>query len=204
MDVDLSPSAVEVSRGWKRWWWVTGAFVVIGVLAGLTLALAPASRYSASTTLVVQLPESASDTEALVRTVEALTTSSVVMRDLSDAPGVGLSPTEVEDRLDVQRPTGSAVIDVVVTDSSRARAEVIAGQLVATLRSRLREMRGSRPAAQAVALGVRSFGGAPQVEAVDRPYARNGALGAAVGAALGLLLATALVTAETRRAGWRR
>jgi capsular polysaccharide biosynthesis protein len=204
MDVDHAPSALDLSHAWRRWWWVIGAFAVIGALTALLVTQLPSDKYSASLTLVVQLPESANDTEALVRTVEALATSTVVLSDLSRAPGVNLSPVDVEDRIDVQRPTGSAVIDVVVTDSSRARAEVIARELVTTLRDRMREMGGRRTPAAAVPLGVRSFGGPPHVDAVDRPRARNGVLGAAVGLVIGLLVATALVTAETRRDGWRR
>jgi capsular polysaccharide biosynthesis protein len=193
------PGSADIGRALRRRWWLVALVALIGATIGAaTSALLP-QTYSATVTLVVQLPKGSADTEALVRTVEALTTSSVVLGDIATNSGTGLSPNGVQDRLQVDRPSGSAVIEVAVLDTSRARARAIAQQVVPSLQQRITESRNSAETSSS-RIAVESFGGGPEVQAVTPPILRNALIGAMAGFALGLLLAVAEAGRAARRA----
>lgn len=181
-------TAQEVSATAFRRWWLILLVALMGAGVSYGVTQLAATSYSASVTLVVQLPSGGSDTEALVRTVEALTTSRILLADLARNSGSGLTPGQVEDRLVIMRPAGSAVIEVSVVDTKAARARSIAEEVVPALKGRLQESR-SESSDGSVSIGVRSFAGGPQVEQVEPPGLRDGVLGGAAGAALGLLVA---------------
>lgn len=182
---------------WRRWWLIA-IFAIVGGLVGVGASAVLPPRYSSTVTLVVQLPNSSADTEALVRTVEALTTSSVVLGDIAASSGTGLSPNDVEDRLTVDRPSGSAVIEVTVVDTSRSTARAVATQVVPSLQQRILQSRSGNDTS-ASRIAIEPFGGGPENEKVSPPLLRNGAIGAAAGFAIGLLVAVAAAGRSNRR-----
>lgn len=191
-------SALDVSWGVRRRWWLVLVLALVAGAASAALTAYGARQYAATVTLIVQLPRASADTEALVRTVESLTTSPVVLGDLGALAGVRLTPAEVEDRLRVERPAGSAVIEVTAEDTSRQRAQTIAENIVPILQARLPEVDPATLTTD-VAIRVEWFGDKVQVIRTDPPTARNGVLGFAVGAAVGLLAATALASRDAAR-----
>ena len=182
------PSSVDLSRALRRRWWLVALVALLGAAIGVGASVALPPKYSATVTLVVQLPKGSADTEALVRTVEALTTSSVVVADIATNSSTGLSPSGIQNRLKIDRPSGSAVISVAVIDTDRNRARAIASQVVPSLQQRITESRSSAEAATSK-IAVESFGGGPEVQKVTPPVVRNALIGAFAGFALGLLLA---------------
>ncbi len=190
------PPRESLSAGVMRRWWMILLGVTIGAVAGFAGSLAAPPSYTASITMIVQVPSNVSDTEAQVSTIEALTTSATVLGDMAQAAGADLSPREVGDRLDLSRPTGSAVVEVTITDSDRQRARGLARALLPSLRDRLSdadlvasETGGQVQSADNVT--VRSFG-APQIEEAATAAPRFTAIGGALGGGLGLLVAALL------------
>ena len=176
-----------------RFWWVVAVAVCLGALAGAAWATYSPQQYSSRVTLVVELPDGGADTEALVRTVEALILSNVVVADIVEESDAGLSATEVEDRLTVERPSGSAVIEVEVKDTSASQVEAIAAQVVPALDEAIDGLQD--PIGEGTAkpsIDVTSFQDNPEVLAVDRLPKRDAALGGLAGLILGLLVVALL------------
>lgn len=194
-------SALDVGSALLRAWWVVVLSVVVGAVAGAGVALSLPERYVGSVTLLVQLPQGANDTEALVRTVEALANSTVVLGDIAERPGVDLSAAEIADRMIVDRAAGSAVLEVSLVDTSAQQVRIITEQLAPALRNRLDEVSSDNVVSsdgEVASLPIRvvPFGGEPYV----RPKARQPEVTAALcGVALGLVAAVVI----TARVGGR-
>ncbi len=178
-------------------WWVIVIFVVLGAGAGVAWATYSPQQYSSRVTLVVQLPRDGADPEALVRTVEALMTSNVVLSEIVADSGVDLSPAEVEDRLTVERPSGSALIEVVVDGTSTSTVDAIAEQVVPALQSAIHELQTLQD--EGPTIEVISFLDAPEVIPVDRQPVRDGALGGLAGFIVGLLVVALLSGRRARK-----
>lgn len=178
-------------------WWILLLVAAIGGGAAAGISSALPVRYSASTTIVVQMAGNTANTETPMTTVQALVTSDVFAADLAKRSDPPLSVDAVEDRLQIARPPGSAVLQVSAIDSSRASAESLARGVLPILRARLGEMRDS--AGKGLKLRVAPFGGpAPLVRTVTPPVARNGVVGASAGGLLGAIVAL-LVPYPSRR-----
>lgn len=174
----------------RAWFLVVVCFIVGAGLTALITATMP-TRYSATSTMVVQIPDTGTDEEVLIRTTQSLFTSSVVLKDVATYDGVRLSVREVRDSIDVSRQAGSAALEVRVTDTSRQRASAVMDVLLPTVQSRIRELdAGSRRSA--VPILLRSFGGAPYVTVVEPPVLRNAVVGGLAGLAIGMLIAAAI------------
>ena len=199
-------SASEVGAALRRRWWVILLCLLLGAGAGVAAALNVPERHIGSVTVLVQLPQGAVDTEALVRTVEALASSTVVLGDVSEEPGVELSAQEIDDRLRVERAAGSAVIEVSVEDASEEQVEAVVEEIVPALVARLDEISTEavvttdgqdQEVTTSVPIEVVTFGRDPYVRPKPRQPVVAGALG---GVGLGLLAAVVI----TLRAGTRR
>jgi receptor protein-tyrosine kinase len=191
-------NAAELGGFVRHRWWLA---LLIGILAAVLAyggTLLVPTRYAATVTIVVQIPGTSADTEALVRTVEALTTSSVVLGDIAFNSQTDLSPSAVEDRMEIDRPAGSAVIEVTVTDTSRARARQIAREIVPVLKRRIGE--SSSDIESGAQIAVDSFGNGPEVEVVNLPVIQIVAVGGIAGTGLGVLLVLYLAGRRRRRA----
>lgn len=195
-------SARGVASALLHAWWIVALSVVVGGAVGVAISLSLPERYVGSVTLLVQLPQGADDTEALVRTVEALTSSTVVLGDVAEKPGVDLSESEIADRLTVDRAAGSAVLQVSVVGTSERQARTIAEELVPALKARLAEVAPNdavKPDGKVASLPIRvvRFGGEPYVHPEPRQPVVTGAL---FGIALGLVVAVAVTARASRRA----
>jgi capsular polysaccharide biosynthesis protein len=173
-------------------------FLVVG--AGLTASFSASmpTRYSATSTMVVQIPDTGTDEEVLIRTGQSLFTSSVVLKDVATYDGVDLSVRELRDAIDVARQAGSAALEVTVTDTSRRRASAVIDVLLPTVQARIRELDAGSPRST-VPINVRMFGGTPYVTAVKPPVVRDALIGGLAGLAIGVLIAVAL-SGRTQRA----
>lgn len=178
-------------RARARTWFLVVVFFIVG--AGLTAIFSAnmPTKHSATSTMVVQIPDTGTDEEVLIRTTQSLFTSSVVLKDVATYDGVDLSVREVRDAIDVTRQAGSAALEVTVTENSNRRASAVMDVLVPTVQARIRELdAGSRRSA--VPIILRSFGGAPYVTAVEPPVLRNAVIGGLAGLTIGMLIAAAM------------
>lgn len=173
-----------------RFWWIVLLLVVLGLAAGASWATYSPQQYESRVTLVVKIPDGA-DSETLVRTVEALITSNAVLDTIADETDLGLSENSVKDRLSVERPTGSAVIEVAVEGGDPDVIDAIAAEVVPALEQAIIELPGEEgqdgplPPFEVTSLQVD-----PEVVDVSRTLARDAALGGLVGLVLGALVAT--------------
>ncbi len=194
-------SAHQVGSVLGRLWWIVVLMTLVGGgLAAASVYVVP-QRSIGTTTLLVDIPVQASDTEALVRTVETLITSQAVLGDVAEQPGVELSPQVLDDAIEVERATGSAVIEVTVVNGSRDRVQTISEQIVPALQARLREVDSSvstgvvgrrgatvQPGGGIVPLSVTTFGTEPYVRDYSWSLVPTSILGALGGALVGGLL----------------
>lgn len=198
-----SPTAWEIAEGVLRRWWVLVAGFVAGAVIAVGVTFVQPAGYVASTAVLVQLPaQDSADTEAVIRTVQSLLASDVLMQDVARASESGVSARTVARELSTSRASGSAVINVDVRDDDRERAVAVADAVLPSLESRLvraqiadRSADGTRVSRsiQVDTLGLAT------AEPVGRPLARNGVLGAAGGLGLALLAAIGLTVAAVRR-----
>ena len=184
--------------GWSltRRWWVVVLCAVIGagLAAGAVFALP--QRTIGTTTMLVDIPVEASDTEALVRTVESLVTTPAVLNDLAGGTGVDLGPSAIEDALTVERATGSAVIEVSVIDSSEEQVRAISEQVVPVIVARLEATEatttgatpGTEPGGGSIPLTVVPFGSEPYVRDYSWSLVPTTVLGGLAGGIVGVLI----------------
>jgi capsular polysaccharide biosynthesis protein len=168
-----------------RRWWVMVLSAAAGALLTIGVTLAIPAPYVDSVTLVVDLPDSATDAETIIRTVQGLTTSGAVLGGLASASKSGLSESEIASRLRVERQIGAGVINISVSDRSARRARAIGDQLAPVLEERLQ---GNRDVTDpsATLLGAHSFT-EPTLERPRRRLLPNAVLGATVGFNVGLI-----------------
>ena len=175
-----------------RFWWLVLLLILLGAGAGASWATYAPPYYESRVTLVVKIPEGA-DSETLVRTVEALITSSAVLDVVADDSGLGLSEEAVQDRLSVERPTGSAVIEVVAGGRDPDTVEAIASEVVPALEQAIVNLPDegdaldSRPPLEVTSLQLD-----PEVIEIQRALVRDTALGGLAGLVLGILLAATI------------
>lgn len=163
------------------------AFLGAALAGGLT-RLQP-NTYVSTVSLVVQTTSGASDTETLIRTMQALVSSEIIGADLARATGARLTPDEVVDRISVRRPPGAGVFTVAVADTDPERSRQLARQLVPAFEDRVDELSQPEPGELAVNYSVRPWASGLVNTTVDQPpIARNSVLGLGLGALLGLLV----------------
>lgn len=181
------PWSLTLRRRWRSM--VVGgvlAVAVAGAAAGyLTARLSP--TYRSSVDFVVTNTGSATENETTVRTLQALVTSQVVAEDLRSRTGVGLSASAVSQRISVERPPGSGVFSVTVSDASLARSRMLAAAIVPVFQARVQALRGASQGGDTPSSYiVQPWGdGTVTTERVPPPVTRN----TAIGVVLGLLLA---------------
>lgn len=163
------------------------AFLTAALTGGLT-RLQP-NTYVSTVSLVVQTTSGASDTETLIRTMQALVSSEIIGADLARATGADLSADEVVDRISVRRPPGAGVFTVAVSDTDAERSRQLARSLVPAFEDRVDELSQPEPGELAVNYSVRPWAsGLVNTTVSEPPVARNAVLGFGLGALLAMLL----------------
>lgn len=168
-------------------------FVTAAAATGATL-LQPIT-YESTVTLVVQDRERG-DIETLTRTLGALLRSETIGKDL-ELSGISLPSREIAKRISVERPPGSGVLEIRVSDTSAERSRLIAAALVPAFVDRVANQledapQAGKPSTSAPAL--RAWDTSPDTQRVPRPLTRNGA----VASVLGLILAAFAVAVRER------
>lgn len=198
-------------RGWlQRVFLLVAPLTVLGACIGLGLALLPAQKYSVEVTIVVRIPETTDDPEVLVRTTESLVTTRAVLELVAASETVGLTPDQVEERIDLERSPGSTVIDITVTDVVPARAEAISVGLLPAMTDRIEEIQqaaadptgsdgGGGQDLNFVPLQVASPNELPDAVPVPREPQIFAAVGGAAGLAFGMLILLGRATATVRQ-----
>ena len=185
----------DLLSAFGRLWWVVLIIALLGAGAGVAWGQYSPQQYSSRVTLVVQMSPDSGDPETLVRTVEALLLSNVVLSEVVEDSDVDLSTAGVEDRLTVERATGSAVIEVVVRDVNAVNVDAIAQEVVPALVEAIAGLQD--PEAEAPPMEVTSFDDDPDVISEPRELARSGALGGLAGFIVGLLLVALIAGRRT-------
>lgn len=204
--------ARQIGSALGRGWLIVLLFALLGGGLGAGAVYAMPQRTIGTTTVLVDIPVQATDIEALVRTVETLILSQAVLTDLSAQPGVELSPQALEDAMEVERATGSAVIEVSVIDTSEDRVRAVAEQVVPVLEERLADIEVAvstedtatdepetttteQPGGSTVPLSVTTFGTEPYV----RDYSWSLIPTVALGVLGGLLVGGLIVVVRALR-----
>jgi capsular polysaccharide biosynthesis protein/MinD-like ATPase involved in chromosome partitioning or flagellar assembly len=195
---EIEPGA---DYGLSRLWLVFRANVVLilaivavtAVAAAVVTMLQPVT-YESTVTLVVSEREKG-DIETLTRTLGALLRSETIGEDLRSS-GIELSPRDIANRISVERPPGSGVLEIRVTDTSAQRSQRIAAAIPTAFVNRVSQQLEAPEAGRATtsAPAVRAWDTSPDTERVPRPLARNGA----VASLLGLILAAFAVAVRER------
>jgi capsular polysaccharide biosynthesis protein len=186
----VQTTGTEVGRALTRRWWVIVLFGLIGAGLAAGAVLMMPQRYAGTVTLLVDIPTEANDTETLIRTVESLTTSTVVLADVASEAGVDLGQQEIDDRVTVERTAGSAVIEVSVVDTSEEQVSAIAEAMAPALEERLDDI-GS-PGQGIVPISVQPLGPEPYVRQLSWQIVPTTLLGGLAGLVVGALLVTVL------------
>lgn len=164
-------------------------FIVAAAAIGVGVTAAQRTTYTSKTSLVLQTTAGPADSETIIRTVQALVDSDAVGQQVATAANLDLTPQQVSAKINVQRPPGSGLIDVLVTDSNRARSAVIAGKLPPIFQAQIARLSTPANAKTAtVAYSVTPWaGGAVFTTTNHRPYLINGLIGAGLGLILVLV-----------------
>lgn len=118
----------------KRRWKTIAVFVLIGMLGGIALWGATATKYAATTSLVVSAgvsnPFTGTKEEVNIRTEQEILGSREVAQRASEALGVKLAPGSfLLSQVDVAAPSGSQVLQVTVSAGSPEEAAQAADAL---------------------------------------------------------------------------
>ncbi len=125
----------EVWAALRDTWWLPFAGMVAGGVAALAISLAQTPLYSASTQLIVTTPNPASPTDALqggeyslqrVSSYAELLRGQALAGRVVDRLGLSTSPAELSDRIVVDVPADSVLLDVTVADPSAQQAQRLA------------------------------------------------------------------------------
>jgi hypothetical protein len=188
----MEPWAVMSARAARRYAVLIVAFVIAAAGIGVGVTAAKATTYTSRTSLVLQTTAGPTESETTIRTVQALVNSDAIGEQVAAAASLGLTPQQVSARINVQRPPGSGLIDVLVTDSSRARSAVIAAKLPGIFQAEIAKLTpvATSGTTTAPAYSVTPWaGGAVFTTDNKRPYIQNGL----IGAGLGMLLVLAFL-----------
>lgn len=168
--------------------WLLALVLLSGALAGGLTRLQP-KTYVSTVSFVVQSTGGASDSETLIRTMQALVGSEIIGADLARSAAPGLTASAVTDRVSVLRPPGAGVFTVEVSDTDEARSRRLAEQLIPVFQRRVAELTRPEPGEVAVTYSIRPWGsGAVDTRVAEPPVLRNTVLGLVLGALLSLLL----------------
>jgi capsular polysaccharide biosynthesis protein len=183
-------TGTEVGQALTRRWWVILLFGLIGAGMAAGAVLGMPQRYIGTVTLLVDIPTEANDTETLIRTVESLSTSTVVLADVASEADVDLSPREIDDRVTVERTAGSAVIEVSIVDTSQEQVRAIAEAMAPALEERLDDI--GTTGEGIVPISVQPLGPDPYVRQISWQLVPTTILGGLAGLVVGALLVTVL------------
>ena len=187
-------------RVFVRFWWLIGLCTVLGILVTGVLSSWASSTYTSSASVLVSTTPVASTSadgaytstllaQERMATYATLADGPAVLKDLGDELDLKLTSSQLKDRIDVEVPEKSTVLNIVVRDSDRDRAQVIAGAVAASsvkIINRLESVQGPQNAF--LRARVTTPAGAATT-ATAAPAWRTPVLGAVAGLLIGLGLA---------------
>lgn len=181
--LNREPWAANTARAARRYAVLIVIFIIASAAIAVGITAAQPTTYTSKTSLVLQTAAGPADSETIIRTVQALVDSNAIGQEVAAAANLDLTPQQVSNKITVQRPPGSGLIDVIVTDSSRARSAVIAGKLPTIFQAQIAKLSTTTNAKTAtVAYSVTPWaGGAVFTTTNHRPYVINGLIGAGIG-----------------------
>ena len=178
----LPTNEYGLSRLWlvfRSNFWMIALLVIITTAVAVTATFVRPVTYMSTVTLVVRDPTHG-DIETVTRTLGALLRSETVGEDLVSSTKLDISAKDIAKKISVERPPGSGVLEVNVTDTDLARSQQIARALVPAFLQRVNKQLGTSPDAPA----VQTWDATPHSEEIPRPLARNGAVAIILGAML--------------------
>ena len=191
----------------RNWWKAIAALTLVGVLAGVVLALVLPPKYEATSELYVSIPTSDSATELNqaatylsreLKSYATVATSPYVLEPVRKATGVDKTVAELEEMLDVTNPTATSIIQIDATADSPEEAQIVANgvadQLTEGVGTLSPEVANREGTVQATVLSKAQV---PD-ETTGLPTWSYPLIGLGVGALLGVVLAFVLGSLNSR------
>lgn len=129
----------EILRLGARWWWLTAAYVAVGIIGSLFVSAVTRPVYRAEVTIVVTQDVPDADqanytvllaAESVANTYARLLKSSALLETVAARTGAGTTAKELGKRVRVEPLAGTALINLSVDDSTRDSAESTADEIV--------------------------------------------------------------------------
>jgi capsular exopolysaccharide synthesis family protein len=125
---------IRVAR--KRWWVVaTAVALALGLATFITMQTAP--QYATSVTFFITTPNTGVTdayqgglfSQQRVKSYANLLTGDRLAKAIAVRPGIGLTPAQVRQRVTAEAVTDTVLLEATVTDGSKDRSLLIAGEL---------------------------------------------------------------------------
>ncbi len=121
----------------KRHWWLVAGWVLVALAAALVVNLRTTPVYAARVTFFFTAPMAGAAelypasmfSTSRLSTYAALLSSDEIAAPLAALPGVGLTATEVGERISAETIADTVLMEVTVEDPSRSRAMLLAARL---------------------------------------------------------------------------
>jgi capsular exopolysaccharide synthesis family protein len=200
---------IRVAR--KRWWMVVASVAAALILSTL-ITIKAVPTYATSVTFFVTTPDTGvADayqgglfSQQRVKSYSTLLTGKRLAAQIAASPGIRLDAREVRKRITAQAVPETVLLQATVTDSSRARSELIASALARAFKTQVETLE-TPPGERAAAVKVEVVEGPDTADDPVSPRpVRNlvlaallGLLAGAAGALLREVLDTTVKTAES-------
>jgi capsular polysaccharide biosynthesis protein len=137
----------NILRALRRWFWVVVLIVILflGMATGFSLMQTPEYKASARILVgedrgIVQNPANAVALQQLGQTVVEAAKSRSIAEDVIERLGLGVSPEELNDKLEVQQISNTQFISISYQDPDAPKAQEIANAVGEALSTRISEI----------------------------------------------------------------
>jgi capsular exopolysaccharide synthesis family protein len=196
----------EYLRLLRRRWKIVAATAVVLIAGSLTLTVTTPKTYQATTEVFVSLRDSNSGSTGAyqgnlfsqdrVKSYAQIVGSPAVTKPVIDKLRLPVTPAELGDRVSAQVPTGTVLVDIIVSDRDPSLARDIANSVAGQFGLVVRNLERSSATSSPVTVTVVRPADRPADPVSPRPVLNIG-LGLVVGLALGVGLAIVRETLDT-------
>jgi capsular exopolysaccharide synthesis family protein len=186
----------ESVRLLRRRWYVVLLCTALGIAAALAFTLTRTPTYAATAQLFVSttsrdadaasLQSSSTFTQARVKSYADIVTNSEVLRTVISEVGLSDSERELADRITVNNPLDTVLLDVTVTDSDPARAATTANAIAIAFPTYVADLETPAGGTKSPVRVARSNSAVTPTDPISPVLPLNVGLGLILGLALGI------------------